>query len=100
MKNQSSLKDYPVPLRTLNSSITYSYLISLQSSSCLSDREEEDLYDYAFNYNGRVEQQHLRQQQQQQQQAPFLDSSSYAMPIQSPGAGSNSSHGQKQKMAG
>ena len=42
-------------------------LIFLQSSSCISDREEEDIYDLAYKYQGTArEQVHLQHQQQQQ----------------------------------
>ena len=43
------------------------HLIFLQSSSCISDREEDDIYDLAYKYQGTSrEQVHLQHQQQQQ----------------------------------
>ena len=51
--------------------LNFTIISFFQSSSCISDREEEDIYDFANKYQGTTatttrEQLHLQQQQQQQ----------------------------------
>ena len=42
------------------------HLIFFQSSSCISDREEEDIYDFANKYQGATSREQFLLQQQQQ----------------------------------